>query len=379
MAIITRKNSNSTVSYQVKIRGIDGRFITKTFARQGEARKYEAELNLNKAKGGSVVALANNLTVSEFWNRWSIESRQNVSDGWKKSQNQMFFDYVEPVIGRIRLNTVRPESVRRVLVEASKLHRSPQTLRHIFNLMHRIFRDAVEDYELLFRNPVTRKLKPSLPEKERRHLTEEQSLQLLGHIEGEDYELLVWLGLVAGLRVGEIQALRWENVDLVQGILHVRTTYVRREGKFRDYPKGKRWHSIPMPPDLIKKLEASKPKAIGEYVVVTPGSRNKFACYNAINRALKRYCVKAEVPVITPHELRHSTASIYLANGATRDDMRALFAHSDSKVTDRYLHTKNERLEKVAMIIRLFPDKALDNTKPLNDLGCSQAVPIKGI
>jgi len=52
--------------------------------------------------------------------------------------------------------------------------------------------------------------------------------------------------------------------------------------------------------------------------------------------------------------LRHSTSELYLSHGASRDDLRELFAHSTLSVTDRYVHRSKGNLDKVAEVINLF-------------------------
>ena len=69
--------------------------------------------------------------------------------------------------------------------------------------------------------------------------------------------------------------------------------------------------------------------------------------------ALRKYCRQLGIPEIGTHGLRHSTSEIYLSHGASRDDLRQLFAHSSLKVTDRYVRDKASNLEKVSNVILL--------------------------
>ena len=75
-------------------------------------------------------------------------------------------------------------------------------------------------------------------------------------------------------------------------------------------------------------------------------------------KALVGYCQELGIQEIKTHGLRHSTSEIYLSHGASRDDLRQLFAHSSLKVTDRYVRDKASNLEKVSNVIRLFPNKS---------------------
>lgn len=96
-----------------------------------------------------------------------------------------------------------------------------------------------------------------------------------------------------------------------------------------------------------------KGTATGELVIVPEGW--KMLDYWMYRKVLQQYCVKAKVPVIATHGLRHSTSELYQTYGASRDDLRQLFAHSSASTTDRYIHRKSESLEKVAKVIQLFP------------------------
>ncbi len=71
---------------------------------------------------------------------------------------------------------------------------------------------------------------------------------------------------------------------------------------------------------------------------------------------IKRYCKELGIPVIGTHGVRHSTSEVYLSHGASKDDLKTLFAHSSMSVTERYLHGKDTNLEKVSNVIKLFPD-----------------------
>ena len=74
--------------------------------------------------------------------------------------------------------------------------------------------------------------------------------------------------------------------------------------------------------------------------------------------ALKSYLKEVGLKDLATHNLRHSTSGLWMAHGASDQDMRLLFAHSDDKVTQRYIHFQTARqLGKVANVIRIFPER----------------------
>ncbi|MBI1860470.1 MAG: site-specific integrase [Deltaproteobacteria bacterium] len=154
--------------------------------------------------------------------------------------------------------------------------------------------------------------------------------------------------------MGEIQALRWMDIEFERKILHVRRTYVRLEQCFKDFPKGRKQHSHRIPDELLSLLlEASKNQRTENLVASTKEGR--VLDYGYFRKALKRYCKEAGVKIVAAHGLRHSTSELYMAHGATRDDLRLLYGHSDHRTTDRYIHDNGDRLSAVAKVIRLRP------------------------
>lgn len=153
--------------------------------------------------------------------------------------------------------------------------------------------------------------------------------------------------------MGEVQALVWENVDLTGGIISIRRTYVRKERVIRDYPKGRRQHSHKIPNELLVLLQKEREGATSIFVATSP--EGGMLSYEYYSRKLTRYCKELAIPLVGTHGLRHSTPTLYLSHGATQDDIRQLFAHSHSSVTERYIHHRGSNLEKVAQVIRLFP------------------------
>lgn len=205
-------------------------------------------------------------------------------------------------------------------------------------------------------SPVQKAFRPQVPKQEARYLTIDQIKALLLHVDGNPYGLAIWLGIYLGLRVGEVQALRWEDIDLDGAIVHVRRTYAKAETCFRNYPKGRKHHSKRIPSELLTRLKAAKEKSSNELVVVPPGW--KMLDYWKYLKVLKQLCRAAKVPAISTHALRHSSSELWMEHGASRDDLRIFFAHADSSTTDRYVHDRGSRLHRVADVIELFPKKS---------------------
>ena len=121
---------------------------------------------------------------------------------------------------------------------------SNQTCLHVYSLLHKLFEDAVDLFELVARNPVSKKLKPKLVKRESDFLEVESSIKFLSYSKDKQYGLAIWVQLMLGLRVGEVQALKWDAINFQRGTLIVKSNYARKEGVFKDYPKGKKGNTL---------------------------------------------------------------------------------------------------------------------------------------
>lgn len=371
MAVIKLASGN----YQARLTGSDGRIISEVFMTKLEAEEQVFKWKRAKREGTLKVNTVRLLTVGDYFAEWWKDVSGAVSvesdSGWRFNQLQLYRDYVQPTLEKQRLSTVRPASIQRIMITMATLGRSEQTRIHVFNLLRKMFGDAIENYEYLTFNPVLRKFKPKLPQKESRHLNLEQLIRLLQHVEGKRYGDAIWLQLFLGLRVGEVLGLRWEDIDLTDGRLIIRRCYVRTVNSFREYPKGGKQHSHSIPVELLDHLAKAKKIATEPLVVTSP--EGSVVPYNRYLSILKEYCQEIGLPCIGTHGLRHSTSELYMKHGATKDDLQRLFAHSSPEVTARYLHGRNTNLENVAKVIRLFDkDRPRKSTMTTNQAEVSE-------
>ena len=99
-------------------------------------------------------------------------------------------------------------------------------------------------------------------------------------------------------------------------------------------------------------LQTGRKRSTTEYVALSPSG--EFVSHSGYIHALQRYCRDLRITVISTHGLRHSTSTLYMAHGASRNDLRMLFGHSTERVTDRYVHDNGEKLNGVANNVLLF-------------------------
>jgi integrase len=354
MALVKLPNGR----FQAKLRGSDGLWISKVFDTRRDAEAFHTALKQNLNEGVPTTNQARAITVDEYFTEWFETVQTRASVGWRNEQRRQYVTYIQPVMGKRKLSEVSPKLVARVLNQMANLGRAEQTRLHVFGIMRKMFGDAIELFRLITFNPAQKTLKPRIPQKEAQHLNLEELRDLLLHVQDKTYGLAIWLQTYLGLRVGELQALSWEDIDLQEGVVRIRKAYSRKEQGIRDYPKGRKQHSHRIPEELLGFLRRMREHA--RSTLVAPSPTGQLLYYEGYVRFLRRYCKELGIRRIATHGLRHSTSELYLSYGASQDDIRQLFAHSSSVVTERYIHRKGSNLEKVAKVIRLFPECSMD-------------------
>jgi integrase len=151
--------------------------------------------------------------------------------------------------------------------------------------------------------------------------------------------LLAWLLVLTGLRIGELLALRWCDIDFETGCLRVRQTVY--EGRFDDPKTQRSKRTVPLGARGIAILQRFRPDDFKPEALVFATSRGTpFSRRNLLSRQLKPTCRKFGLEGVTWHWLRHANATLLDAVGTPLGTVQELLGHSSSEITrGTYLHS----------------------------------------
>lgn len=169
----------------------------------------------------------------------------------------------------------------------------------------------------------------------------------------DSYKLGVYICLYTGLRIGEICALQWKDIDFNNKSLKVKKTILRiadvnspttKTKIIIDSPKSESSiREIPLPNKLIEILSLHKHKIIDEDYYVLTGNEKYIEPRNYYER-YKKYLISCDIPNYTFHSLRHTFATRCVEIGFDPKTLSEILGHSDVKITlSRYVHPSMER------------------------------------
>jgi integrase len=241
-------------------------------------------------------------------------------------------------------------------------------VRQAHQLMGSVLRFAIKARHLTA-NPADGIELPRLPEAQQRYLTHEQ-LHRLAIATGRFRTFVLVLGY-CGLRFGEATALRVADVDL--GARRIRVsrsvTYVRATGPVEGTTKNHTARMVPMP-KFLAPLMATEIQGRDSEALVFPARRGGYLtpgevrwvfdpavqAVRATVKALRQqemertgHAQTPECPIVTPHELRHTCASLAISAGANVKVLQTLLGHKTATLTlDRYGHLFPDDLSRIA-------------------------------
>ena len=246
----------------------------------------------------------------------------------------------------MKLNVLTPTHVLGLYREKLDAGPAPRSVLHIHRTLSKALKQAVMDG--LLPRKAAAPVKPPRPRREEiRPLDREQVRTLFEAASeaGDRLEALYVVAVTAGLRRGELQGLKWEDVDLDAGTLQVRRTLSEPKGGYIfEAPKSGKGRSIRCSQRAIGALRSHRSRQSEERLragslwqdngLVFPSGVGTPLLGGNLNRAFKVMLKRAGLPETTRfHDLRHTCATLLLRQGVNPKFVQELLGHADISLT----------------------------------------------
>lgn len=314
------------------------------------------------------------ITVGDFLERWLKTIRSSIGAGALHQYESHAREHLIPSFGHLLLAELdrSPQVIEEAMSswkrkDGRKGDLSPLFVKKVWSTLRTACNKA-KKLRLITSNPCDFVDPPKVERKEMNALSPAQVGEYLDAFDGTDIGAAVAVALGSGCRRGELLALRWRDIDLERGTLHVERSVervairtakrVRYETRFKE-PKSRRSRrTIPLPPfavdrlrtyrvDQAQRLMAAGAPPDGETIVFDcdglPWNPGLFGMrFTAIRDA-------AALPRVRLHDLRHSYASLLLESGADLKTVSTALGHSSVAITaDTYAHVSPVMLQSAA-------------------------------
>lgn len=298
------------------------------------------------------------LTVGDFLTGWL--ARKRVRPSTRRGYQTWVEQHLIPSLGRIRLEKLQPQDVDTMVNAKLAAGLAPRTVHHIRAVLRAALAQAVR-YELVPRNVATLSNPVPVPDHEMRVFTPAEARAFLAAVEGDRLEALYGVVLALGLRQGEALGLRWEDVDLESRRLIVANALQRvRGGLILVPPKTRRSRrTIELPGAAVTALRTHKVRQLEERLLAGGRWKNTGHVFTttigtpldgtSVTKAFQRLLVRAGLPRLRFHDLRHSCATLLLVQGVPARVVMEILGHSSIALTmNTYSHVMPSLMREAA-------------------------------
>lgn len=350
MATISPYKTTSGKRYRVRFRTPDNRQSDRRgFRTKREAQEFAATLEVSKQVGQYVEVSRSKTVIGDLGPDW-LEQKIDVKPSTMTALESSWRVHVEPRWGRTPVSNIEHSAVKRWVSDLAQSGKSATTVKRAFGVLSSILDDAVRARRILS-NPCHGVKTPKKVRTENTFLSHEQ-LQCLATEAGRHRTQVLVMGYT-GLRWGEVIGLRVKDLDLQRGRLTVAQNAVEVRATIHvGTPKTHERRSVPFAAflaDLLKRQTRDKlpdallfPGSDGSYMRRTRTDDNSSGWFAG---AVKR----SGVPRVTPHDLRHTAASLAISAGANVKAVQLMLGHKSAAMTlDVYSGLFPDDLESVA-------------------------------
>jgi integrase len=277
--------------------------------------------------------------LGRYMREW-CQGQQN-KPGTMAEKKSIFEHHLRGYLGAFRLDEVNVgaiQGLKAILGEKGNRYKKPLSLKTRNNILAVVSNalNYAEEVGLINEAPRIRQYKCERPQIDCWDFDEWKRLLDTAAREGDALLVAMLLAGDAGLRLGEVLGIRWEDIDLVAGRLTV-TRQIRKgvEGT----PKGGRRRSVPMTAALVAALKALPQVRVGR---VVRGPQGEPVAEAALKHGIYRVCRRAGLRERSWHALRHTFATDAARFGVNPWRLQAWLGHSTIDMTLRYVHHADE-------------------------------------
>ncbi|KYH31125.1 site-specific integrase [Neomoorella mulderi] len=285
--------------------------------------------------------------------------------------------HIKPYIGDQKLGQLLPSHLQALYNRKLAEGLSGRTVRLIHTVLHAALKQAVKE-GLAVRNVAEATSPPRWEKKEMRVLSPEEQNRLLEALESHRLYAAFLLDMATGLRRGELLGLKWEDIDLKQGLIHVKRTLVRVKAEngpvktalvFQEPKTAHGRRTIPIPESILPELKAHKKRQAQEKLIMGQNYQDNGLVFCGIDgRPLDpssfgdhfaKLAKKAGIEEASMHTLRHTFATRLLELNEHPKIVQELLGHSTITMTlDTYSHVSPElKKQAAAKLDGLFKPK----------------------
>jgi len=323
--------------------------------RQLEAQRREAEVYRQQAEERDNMPFAR---VAEEYLEWLAANRKE-----SHSSVSRYTNHIKPALGHLPLKDISPLHLERFKRDLQRRDLAPKSIHHCLAFVRTVYRKARVWGYYPGSNPMAQVAFPAVNNRRLRFLTYTEADRLLVALAARSRQVhdQVLIALHCGLRSGEVRGMRWRDIDLDQGIIHLPET------------KSGRTQQVHMTKEVVQVLRDMRPVTPLPHALVFPQERGgrKVRISRIFNSTVAALGFNEGLGIgdrrhrVVFHTLRHTFCSWLVIEGVPLYTVKELARHQSITQTERYAHLqKDQKLEAVNLLARRFREERRLDKEP---------------
>ena len=335
--------------WQARWRDPSGRQRKKSFRRRVDAQKWLDQHLAEMHRGQYVDPSGSRMLVGPIAEEWAA-GLVHLKPSTAARYRGVVKNHVIPSWGSWRLGSIGRQDIETWVGTLVARGLRPASIRQTYRVLSLIL-DAAVAHGRIGRNPASGVRLPRVAAGEPVYLSAAEVGRLAVAAHPDDLAILVLA--FTGLRFGELAALRARRVDLVRGRLQITESVTEVQGKLEfTSPKTHQTRSVPVPATLLRRLAVIVTRLGPDDLVFTAPEGGTLRLRNWRARVFDPARERVELGHLTPHDLRHTAASLAIAAGANVKAVQRMLGHASAAMTlDVYAGLFGDDLDAVGVAL----------------------------
>ncbi len=330
-----------------------------------EARQKVTQAKANLLTGKAAPTASRRRRLGYYCDEWLQINRSRIKESTYVKYSGMLEKHIKPRLGGCLVHSLSApviEEFSHDLLCQEEL--SPKTVKDILTMLHCVIKYAFK--QLPEPMPMIEIVYPKVPKNEMRVLTRDEQSRLIQYLlqDMDECKFGVLLALLTGMRIGEICALRWEDVSLTEQTVRVRSTMqrlrdldgdsIRKTKVIISQPKSDNSARVIPLTDCALGLCRSRWCSDPDAFVLT-GEADRYVEPRSMQYRLERYTRDCGLEGVHFHSLRHTFATRCVEVAFEIKSLSEILGHSSPRITlERYVHSsmalKRDNMNKLAVL-----------------------------
>ncbi len=284
---------------------------------------------------------------------FEVVAVQKMSESSIDLEKSHYRNHIKPVFGHRKITSIKPYEIQKLWTSKLETH-STSTISRMHNIMNKIYKQFMK-WEEIKHNPLENVDKPRIKYGKTEVWSKEEVRTFLHYAKQYQYYIVFIIAINTGMRVGEILALHWTDIDFENKVISVTESLNRKTKKRGALKTESSRRLVNIDETQLKLLRSHQKTQNPQTEIVCASSNGTYLDSGNVRRTMKSICEEANIKRIRFHDLRHTHATLLSEIASTPKIIQERLGHADSRITlERYTHVSSELHQETAKRFTTF-------------------------